>query len=356
MMNTTHPSPRPKRLRRFTGNEAQARTLIAQRALEIDVPLAGDTWRVSLVPVLEPSLAESANWHIDALWAGAQLRVAVPSSVAQTWIRASFPDLDLPALPPPYVTAALDSALREIITAVAALGRGPVQLDDVDMSAPAENTMLAHHFLLTLARNGQIIHGGLSTDSLGLMLVAGVVAQRATAHNGLDEDSLPVRLRAEIGRTALSAEALEHLALHDTILMDNSWVGQGGELWLGQNTFGVRVRCEDALLTVTQAFSEIGFAMPQTEPDGRADSTLSTTSTNDFPIPVANIPVQVSFDLGERTLTLGELKSLQPGQVLDLGRPLSSAVNIRANGMLIGHGELIEVDGRLGVTLTNLAE
>lgn len=67
------------------------------------------------------------------------------------------------------------------------------------------------------------------------------------------------------------------------------------------------------------------------------------------------LPLRLAFDLGERTLSLAELKALQPGQTLELGRPLAGAVQLRVNGALVGTGELVEIDGRLGVTVTSLA-
>ena len=66
------------------------------------------------------------------------------------------------------------------------------------------------------------------------------------------------------------------------------------------------------------------------------------------------IPVRLSFDLGEIRLTLAELRALQPGQALQLGHPLASAVRIRVNGALIGEGELVEIDGLLGVSVRQL--
>ena len=60
------------------------------------------------------------------------------------------------------------------------------------------------------------------------------------------------------------------------------------------------------------------------------------------------------FDVGELSLTLGELQTLQVGQPLTLSRPLSSAVSLRVNGALIGTGELVEIEGELGVTITSL--
>ncbi|MNR35751.1 Yop protein translocation protein Q [compost metagenome] len=66
------------------------------------------------------------------------------------------------------------------------------------------------------------------------------------------------------------------------------------------------------------------------------------------------IPVRLSFDLGEISLTLAELRALQPGQAIRLGHPIASAVRIRANGALIGEGELVEIDGQLGISVRQL--
>jgi type III secretion protein Q len=41
--------------------------------------------------------------------------------------------------------------------------------------------------------------------------------------------------------------------------------------------------------------------------------------------------------------------------VFELGRPVRSAVNIRANGKLIGEGELVDVDGQMAVSILNLS-
>ena len=69
---------------------------------------------------------------------------------------------------------------------------------------------------------------------------------------------------------------------------------------------------------------------------------------------LADLPVRLSFDLGELSLTLAQLQALQPGQALALGRPLDGAVRVRANGVLIGEGELVQIDGQLGVSLSRL--
>lgn len=334
------------RPRRFTGNEAQARSLIAQRAVGRPVKLAGGEWSLTLEPVLEaPPLGES-DWRIEAQWAGAPFVLGLPASAARTWIAARFPDLDLPPLPSSLVSATLEEALSEALETLRALGRGAAQIDRVASSTTQDRAPLAHRFTLTLAGNEQVIHASLATDSLGLMLTAGLFSAFPPCANGLGEEAQPITLRAEIGRSVLAAGLLGSLSPRDLILIDHSWVGQSGELWLGCGEQGLRVRCDDTQLTVTQAFSRIGLNMPDTE----------AVTPDAVPASVDSIPVQIVFDLGERTLTLGELKALQPGQTLDLGKPLATAVNIRANGALIGYGELVEIDGRLGVSVAVLAE
>jgi len=334
-------------IRRFSGNEVQARTQIGQRAVDLAVSLGGEVWRVSLVPVLERPTGIAGEWRVDAQWAGASLVITLPGNAATSWVEARFPKLDLPALPPPFAAAALQEALEDVVSAIVALGRGPAQVDRLDTVQAAGTEVPAHHFLLTLRRNGQVIHAALSTDSLGLMLMAGSVAALPLVMNALDENTLPVPLRAEIGRTTLTTEVLTNLSGGDTILIDDCWISQGGELWLGNGQYGVRARCDDMQLTITQAFTEISLAMSANESEAQGDATMA---------PFASIPVRMTFDLGERTLSLGELKTLQPGQTLDLGRPLGGTVSIRANGAFIGYGELVEVDGRIGVTITSLAE
>lgn len=67
-----------------------------------------------------------------------------------------------------------------------------------------------------------------------------------------------------------------------------------------------------------------------------------------------DIPVNVVAVLAKKTLSLKDLFELRLGSVVDLGRPPSEYVDLVANGKLIGRGELVEIDGKLGVRIINL--
>lgn len=67
------------------------------------------------------------------------------------------------------------------------------------------------------------------------------------------------------------------------------------------------------------------------------------------------LPVRLSFDLGERVVTLAELQALDSGSALPLDRPLQDFVTIRANGAIVGEGQLVDMDGQLGVMVSRLS-
>ena len=84
----------------------------------------------------------------------------------------------------------------------------------------------------------------------------------------------------------------------------------------------------------------------------------SSTEESDTDTELADLnqlPIRLTFDLGERTITLGELQALDAGSALPLERPLQDFVTIRANGAIVGEGQLVEMDGRLGVMISRLS-
>ncbi len=79
--------------------------------------------------------------------------------------------------------------------------------------------------------------------------------------------------------------------------------------------------------------------------------TLSRPDADDAASLLGELPVRLTFDLGTQLLTLDELRAVAPGHVFDLGLLPHKAVSIRLNGLLAGEGELVEIDGRVGVAV-----
>jgi flagellar motor switch protein FliN/FliY len=69
---------------------------------------------------------------------------------------------------------------------------------------------------------------------------------------------------------------------------------------------------------------------------------------------VFDVPVNVSAVLGRTRLEIGELLRLGPGTVLELDRKVGEAIDIFVNDRLVARGEVVLVDERLGVTMTEI--
>jgi flagellar motor switch protein FliN/FliY len=69
---------------------------------------------------------------------------------------------------------------------------------------------------------------------------------------------------------------------------------------------------------------------------------------------VYDVPVQVSAVLGRATMQVSQLLKLGRGAVVELDRKVGEAIDIYVNNRLVARGEVVVVDERLGVTMTEI--
>ena len=69
---------------------------------------------------------------------------------------------------------------------------------------------------------------------------------------------------------------------------------------------------------------------------------------------VFDVPVQVSSVLGRSRMDVGALLKLGPGSVLELDRRVGEAIDIYVNNRLVARGEVVLVEDKLGVTMTEI--
>jgi flagellar motor switch protein FliN/FliY len=70
--------------------------------------------------------------------------------------------------------------------------------------------------------------------------------------------------------------------------------------------------------------------------------------------PVFDVPVNISAVLGKAHMTVAQLLKLGQGSVLELDRKVGEAIDIYVNNRLVARGEVVVVDERLGVTMTEI--
>lgn len=69
---------------------------------------------------------------------------------------------------------------------------------------------------------------------------------------------------------------------------------------------------------------------------------------------VYDIPVNVSTVLGKASMQVSQLLKLGRGAVVELDRKVGEAIDIYVNNRLVARGEVVVVDDKLGITLTEI--
>lgn len=69
---------------------------------------------------------------------------------------------------------------------------------------------------------------------------------------------------------------------------------------------------------------------------------------------IYDIPVQISAVLGKATMQVNQLLKLGRGAVVELDRKVGEAIDIYVNNRLVARGEVVVVEDRLGVTMTEI--
>ncbi len=69
---------------------------------------------------------------------------------------------------------------------------------------------------------------------------------------------------------------------------------------------------------------------------------------------VQDIPVQISVVLGKTTMQVHQLLKLGRGAVIELNKKVGEPVDIYINNRLVARGEVVVVEDRVGVTMTEI--
>ena len=132
-----------------------------------------------------------------------------------------------------------------------------------------------------------------------------------------------------VGRCVLDREAVARLAVRDVITIERELA-----LVIGPGTLGLTA----APLAVEARVATGYVPGPMSQPL------------------VDAAQLELTVQLGTTRLTLRQLAELAPGAIVSLGRPLAGPFEVRAAGRMIGRGELVDVDGELGVRIVSLEE
>ena len=83
----------------------------------------------------------------------------------------------------------------------------------------------------------------------------------------------------------------------------------------------------------------------------QASSTAATPANMEF---ILDVPIEVTVELGRTTLLVNELLKLGQGSVIELSKLAGQTLEILANQKLVARGEVVVVNEKYGVRLTEV--
>lgn len=69
---------------------------------------------------------------------------------------------------------------------------------------------------------------------------------------------------------------------------------------------------------------------------------------------VMDVPVTVSIEMGRAQVNIRQLLNLKQGSVVELDRYAGEPVDVLVNGTLVAHGEVVVVNEKFGIRLTDV--
>lgn len=163
-----------------------------------------------------------------------------------------------------------------------------------------------------------------------------------------DDSELPNEEPAENANDGAAEDGAEETA------------GEGGELadeWASamQESGDMPGIDPEAILAEMEA-GEAAAGIAPVELDPITDDSSSTNSDTDNPEleVILDIPVRISMEVGCTQIPIRNLLQLNQGSVVELDRLAGEPLDVMVNGTLIAHGEVVMVNDKFGIRLTDV--
>lgn len=246
-------------------------------------------------------------------------------------------------LPDDLTNAALLHSLSPVLQQLSAITGFTTTFQGISKSEATELPLV----VLELESSGLSSHLYLQVNHSLLQLL-----QQLPTHQIQQLPDIPFWATLELGQTQLTGAELKELDCGDIVFLDHYVTGQQVIVRINQR-IAFQAETSGSQITVSQRLQNMDGHDEETleqeghEPEQEEAMAESAVDMND-------LPVNLTFEVGQQEMTAAELQQLQPGYVFDLDRDIQHPVKVRANGKLIGECQLVQVENRLGARITSL--
>ena len=362
----TEAAPRPLLpLPRLSNEAAQVQNRLAGQSRSLPLPLVGGgEWRLQLrhgaVDDDDTASADARVW-LQGTASSREFQISLhtfpplpllgralgvdPTEGGESWLHN---------LPPDAAAALLESAGDALLPQLGKAIATAVSIRRASVEAPfsATTELAQFEFVLSDTDSAWSLAGTLDLHPETQAALAGWAARTgepmpsAAAVAALP--TVPTPMRVIVGRTSLPAREFRDLEPADILLPSEDFGFATGRCKVGVGFFGAQNFRSGFQTTEGRLVITLLEPMPETPPSTASAPRASAPSS------LADVPVELVFEAGSVQVPFRELQTLQPGYTFTLeGVTLERPILIRANGHVVGEGELVQVGERLGVRIVS---
>lgn len=287
-------------------------------------------------PSYEPTLAIKVQIKGRELWIG------VNHLPDLSIFSDKLAGLELQDVPEELCPLIVEAFSEDVVESLELYRTLDMKIEDVWLSPPPGESAYPLYFKVSRADGVHILEGHFQTDWEGVKLFADLLK-----HAPVDEyqqlDDIPVWFSLVLGRTHLKIQDYENLAINDIVLVDEICSQDKNHYSFYSNDYGsFEASLENGKANVVNVMESENMEKAGAQSAEKTD--------------INELPVNLSFEAGEKAISLGELKKLQPGYTFELENPASKPLTIKANGKVLGSGEFVKIGERVGVRVLELGK
>lgn len=295
--------------------------------------------------LLGEDFAPAVSLKIDALQQ--ECWIALRDDLISAHIFDLFKIDKLDSLPPVALTMAAEALLEGPLHELQQSLGTTVSIQEVRLGAPPETSTKSRlYFQITRMADkftsvGYLLGEDLIWQSIGRLISKYPIEQ-------VNEfGRVPVPGTIELGTSDMPIKDFNNLVAMDILLLDQcQFLSEQGVILRLPFGMNFKAKLQENRLTIGSIMQDKPIVKNLTaeKPPTGGTSEQVTLNTDE-------IPIRLTFELGEVDLPLRELKGLKAGYTFELQSSINKPVTIKANRQTIATGELLQIGEQIGVRI-----
>ncbi|MDR0755812.1 MAG: type III secretion system cytoplasmic ring protein SctQ [Puniceicoccales bacterium] len=321
---------------------------------------------------LSPAIGERTFATLTYRWENQDLNIGLLNHSFLSFLDPQLEELHWETCDPEIQTCLLDACQAFVAELLNQLNVSSVELSQVQFTPTEIKNGLA---TLHIVENQNKCSLQLFNDDASTLFFQRVSSSVPEPKPNFDIHQIPFIFRIERGCTRISLDELKQLRTGDILLTQERVRAQNNlvrfhanqlTFWAKQialNQFAIQTPLMDETNDLPAGIipeddiktpEDVAAEVPASDTSTEDEKTQSDQTPKSIAINLDQLPIHITFDAGEKILSLEEIKNLHVGYTFETDHTIDDPVKIKANGKIIGEGEWVCINEHFGIRITQL--